>query len=264
MNGFTLGPVASGMAERIVSPVSMPWVTLAPRRPPGRAQQGHVDLHRLAGALAMKQRRRDSARDVHPADRVAERRDALRQRATQLLGGQRMAHAAARPERSAVEAAGVPSGSLVAVGAAARVDDVRVHRANVLDVELVLLTLCGHVVRQEHVGGLGDLVQHFLSTGGGHVDADAAFTAIGMLDQRVPVRVELEPAHVDETALGVATHRVLHLDDVCAPIGEDRPRRRHERELRDFEDPNALHHLDQVSPLLTAKPVEISYCNVYS
>ena len=30
MKGLTLGPVASGMGERIVSPVSMPWVTLAP------------------------------------------------------------------------------------------------------------------------------------------------------------------------------------------------------------------------------------------
>jgi aldehyde dehydrogenase (NAD+) len=34
-----------------------------------------------------------------------------------------MAHAAARPERGAVEAASIPFGSLVAVGAAARVDD---------------------------------------------------------------------------------------------------------------------------------------------
>ncbi len=68
----------------------------------------------------------------------------------------------------------------------------------------------------------------------------------------MPVRVQLEAAHVDEAALGVAAHRVLHLDDVCAPVGEDRPRRGHERELRDLEDPNALHHLDQVSPLLLA------------
>ena len=30
MNGFTLGPTELGMSERIVSPVSMPWVTLAP------------------------------------------------------------------------------------------------------------------------------------------------------------------------------------------------------------------------------------------
>ena len=218
-------------------------------RPPGRAQQGHVDLGRLTGALAMEQCSGDPARDVHPADRVAERGNALRQSAAQFLGRQCMAHSAARPERGAVEASGVPFRSLVAVGAAARVDDLRVHRANVLDVELVLLTLCGHVVRQEHVGGLGDLVQDFLAARSGHVDTDASLTAIGMLDQRVPVRVELEAAHVDEAALGVAAHRMLHLDDVCAPVSEDRPRRWNERELCNFEDANALHHLDQVSPL---------------
>jgi len=118
----------------------------------------------------------------------------------------------------------------------------------VLDVELVLLTLCGHVVRQEHVGGLGDLVEDLLASRSGHVDADAALTAIGMLDQRMPVRVELEAAHVDEAALGVAAHRMLHLDDVCAPVCEDRPGRGHKGELCNFEDANTLHDLDQVSP----------------
>jgi hypothetical protein len=71
-----------------------------------------------------------------------------------------------------------------------------------------------------------------------------------VLDQWVPIRVELEATHVDEAALSVAPHRMLHLDDVRAPIGKYRPCRRNERELCDFEDPNALHHLDQVSPLV--------------
>ena len=59
----------------------------------------------------------------------------------------------------------------------------------------------------------------------------------------------LESAHVDEAALGVAAHRVLDLDDVGTPVGEDRPRRGHERELGHLEDANALHHLDQLNPL---------------
>ena len=99
-------------------------------------------------------------------------------------------------------------------------------RADVLDVELVLLALRGQVVGQEDVGGLGDLVEHFLAVRRRHVDADAALAAVGMLDQRVAVRVELDAAHVDEAALGVAAHRVLDLDDVGAPVGEDRARRR--------------------------------------
>jgi hypothetical protein len=58
---------------------------------------------------------------------------------------------------------------------------------------------------------------------------------------------------------------MFDLDDVCAPVGEDGSGRGDERELCDFEDPNALHHLDQVSPLLTPVAIiEIYYCNVYS
>ena len=80
----------------------------------------------------------------------------------------------------------------------------------------------------------------------------------------MPLGVELEAAHVDEAALGVAANRMLHLDDVRAPVGEDRPGRRDERELRNLEDANALHHLDQVDPLLSVAVVESAYCNVYS
>ncbi len=240
--------MASGISERIVSPVSMPWVMLAPAAHHAVLRQRHVDLDGLAGSLAVEQGRRDAAGDVHAADGVAERRDALRQRAAQLLGRQRMADAAARPERGAVEAAGVTLGALVAVGTPAGVDDVRVGRADVLDVELVLLALRGHVIGQEDVGGLGDLVEHLLAARSGDVDPDAALAAVRMLDQRMPLRVQREAAHVDEAALGVATHRVLHLDDVGAPVGEDRSCRGNEGELRNLEDAHALHHLDQISP----------------
>jgi hypothetical protein len=80
--------------------------------------RGERQLNDLTCALAMKQRGRDAAGDVHAADGVAECRDALRQSAAQLLGGERVPHAAARPERGAVEAADVALRSLVAVGPA--------------------------------------------------------------------------------------------------------------------------------------------------
>ena len=64
------------------------------------------------------------------------------------------------------------------------------------------------------------------------------------------VRVELDAAHVEEAALGIAAHGMLDLDDVGAPVGQDRAGRGHERELRHLEDPDALHHLDHWSLLL--------------
>ena len=242
----------------------MPWVTLAPAAHHAVLNNETSSSNCLARALAVEQGRGDAARDVHPADGVSERRNALGQGTAQFLGGQCVAHAAARPEGGAVEATGVALASLVAVGAAAGVDDVRVDRADVLDVELVLLALRGHVVGQEDVGGLGDLVQHLLPARRGHVDADAALSAVGMLDQRMPLRVQLEAAHVDEAALGVAAHRVLHLDDVGAPVGEDGPRRGDEGELRNLEDPHALHHLDQVNPPGARARTTHTYCNGYS
>ena len=64
------------------------------------------------------------------------------------------------------------------------------------------------------------------------------------------VRIELDAAHVEEAALGVAAHRMLDFEDVRSPVGEDRARRRHERELRNLQDPKALHHLDHCRTLL--------------
>jgi hypothetical protein len=117
----------------------------------------------------------------------------------------------------------------------------------VLDVELVLLTLRRHVIGEEDVGGLGEFVQDLLSLLGRHVDADASLAAVGVLDERVPVGVQLHAAHVQEPALGVAPHGVLDLDDVSAPVGEDGSRCGHEGELSHLEDTYALHHLDHVS-----------------
>ena len=92
-----------------------------------------------------------------------------------------------------------------------------------LQVDLQLLPRCGQVVGQEHVCGLGDLVDQRLSFGRRDIDADRALAAIGMLDHRVAVRIDLDPAHVDETALRVAAHGMLDLDDVGAPSASTAP-----------------------------------------
>ncbi len=65
-----------------------------------------------------------------------------------------------------------------------------------------------------------------------------------MLYQRMPVGIELEATHVDEATLSIAARRMLDLDDVGTPVGEDRAGGGDERELRNLEDPKALHYLD--------------------
>ena len=190
-NGFTVGPPESGISERMVSPVSMPWVTLAPA-----AHQAVLSSETSISTASPVRSRWNRAAEMPPAMFMPpiESPNAgmpCDSAPPSSAGRQRMADAAARPEGGAVEAADVALGALVAVGAAAGVDDVRVGRADVLDVELVLLALRGQVVGQEDVGGLGDLVEHLLALRRGDVDADAALAAVGVLDQRMAVRVEL-------------------------------------------------------------------------
>lgn len=69
-----------------------------------------------------------------------------------------------------------------------------------------------------------------------------------MFDERMPVGIELEATHVDEAPLGIAADRMFDLDDVGTPVGENGPRGRDERELCDFQNPDALHDLDQRGP----------------
>src|SRR3546814_10413693 len=107
----------------------------------------------------MEQRAGDAAGDGHAADRIAERHDALRQRTFEFGRRHRIADAAARPERGTVEAADIAFRALVAVRAAACVDDVRVRRANMYEGELVLLPDRRQAVGQEHVGSLGGYMQ---------------------------------------------------------------------------------------------------------
>ncbi len=261
MNGLT-DVVVPGISDRMVSPVSMPWVTLAPA-----AHHAVLSSDTSISTASPVRSRWNSAAEMPPAMFIppieSPKAGMPCGRAPPISSGrQGVTDAAAGPEGGPVEAADEALGSLVAVGAAAGVDDVRVHRPDVLDVELVLLPGLRHVVGQEDVGGLGDLVEHFLAVrGGGDVDADAALAAVGMFDQRVAVGgVELKAAHVDETALGVAAHRVLDLDDVGAPpVGQDRPGRRNERELRDLQYPDAVHHLDQDHSFRPAVVTTFSY-----
>ena len=56
-----------------------------------------------------------------------------------------------------------------------------------------------------------------------------------------------------QAALRVAGERVLDLDDVGAPVGQHRARRRRERELRDLDHLHALHGLVRHSDSFTQR-----------
>src|SRR3546814_11930299 len=86
----------------------------------------------------------------------------------------------------------VALGSLVAEGTAADIDDVRIGGADMLDIDLQLLSRRGEVVGQEDVGGLRDLIEELAPFFGRDVDAEAALAAIGVLHQRRALRIDRE------------------------------------------------------------------------
>ena len=217
-------------------------------RPPGRAEQRHVELERLTRAFAMEKGRGDSAGDVHAADRVAECGDALRERTLELFRRHGITDAAARPEGRTVEAADIALRSLVAVGAAPCIDNLGIRRADVLDIELEFLALRRQVIGEEDIAGLGDLVEQLDARRRRKIETDTALAAVRMLHQGVAHGVELHAAQIDEAALGISPHGMLDLDDVSAPIGQDRAGGGDERELRDLQYPDSFHHQRHIYP----------------
>ena len=95
-------------------------------------QQRRVDDRRLAGALAVEQRGAETTGERDPALQIAESR-ALHGRVLGAVRRQRVRHATARQVGRGVEATLVAVGSAHAGAGAARDDDVRIERANVLD-----------------------------------------------------------------------------------------------------------------------------------
>jgi hypothetical protein len=62
-----------------------------------------------------------------------------------------------------------------------------------------------------------------------------------VLEQHVDGRAHDRQAAGRQAAHGVAPLDVFDLDDLGAPVGEERRRRGHERVLGDLEDADALH-----------------------
>ncbi len=224
---------------------------LAHRPEPG-AEQRHVDDGRLARAFAVEERAHDPAGDGHRADRVAE------------AGAGRVGHvvvvgaldperdARATPERERVVRALVGVGSACALTRAPHVDDLRVVRPNVVDLDAQLREHARELVREEHVGGRDELGEDLETLVGREVEREALLPPVGVLEQRMHVGGNRDGSRRRETAHGVAALDVLDLDHLGTPVGQQRRRRGHERVLRHFQDAHAFHHCSHRSPLMVS------------
>src|SRR5215472_15965612 len=154
------------------------------RGPRADAQQRDVDHRRLAGRCSRVQSRRDAAGDRHSADVVSVRSGRLAHHMVGVVGGGAVRAAAPGPERRAVVAARVRVRPPGPEPGPADVDDVRVHRADVGDVESQPRPRARHEVRDEDVGGPDQVVENGAALRHLERDANAALAAVRPLHDR--------------------------------------------------------------------------------
>ena len=154
-----------------------------------------------------------------------------------------------RPQyEMAVEAAPLGRRTSGALGAAAGVDDPGVAAQDVLGLDAELAAGRRQEVGDEHVGLVHELQQDLLALGRGDVEGHGPLAAVGHLPE---VRHAVDVGgHAPRrgVASGVAHHRVLDLEDVGAPVGEDRRRRRHEGVDRHLQHAHAVQRCSHRSP----------------
>ena len=123
----------------------------------------------------------------------------------------------------------------------AGIDDLGVDRAEVVDTEAQLRERRRQEVRDEDVRRVDQAQQQVATLGGSDVEADAPLAAVVHLHRLVhPARAEPEDALAHEAAVAITGDRVLDLDHVGAPVGEQRAACGHEHELRELDDTDAF------------------------
>jgi hypothetical protein len=118
-----------------------------------------------------------------------------------------------------------------------------VHRVDVVPHELQPFARVVEEARDHHVGPREQAVEERAAVQPREVDADAPLVAAEVLDEEVPSRRAGHEAGRDEAAHRIARARVLDLDDVGAPVAEDRRGGRNEAPVRHLDDPHAREHV---------------------
>src|SRR5215831_7273180 len=132
----------------------------------------------------MKQRRRDSARQRHPSYSISKRRT-LKGRFNTAGRHQRRGDAAARPECGRIVASAFRIRPARSVCVSARVDDFRIPRANMLNVDLELAARGGKKVGEKHIAGFCEAIEQLAALRMSDIQPDAALAAIGLLHEEV-------------------------------------------------------------------------------
>ena len=192
---------------------------------------GGVDDHAplvAADALAEEGRGRGLG-DEHPGDVVRDRDGRLD---GWQVGRTRHVEQTAVADAEQVESGTLRVGTVLTEHSDAGVDEFRVQ---VVGPEMPTFHSAGTKVFTEHVRFLSQAPKELLTLRVTEVQRGAHPIAIlGSEEERLGA---VEGVH---RAQHVSPPGILDLDDVCAPVGQKRRRRRHERVLSDLQDADAL------------------------
>jgi hypothetical protein len=165
--------------------------------------------------------------------------------------------AGARPERRRVVCARLTIGPFAPEAAARDVDDLWVDATYLVQVDPQFRPCLRQQVGQEDIATPDKFLEHRPSLSQRQGQSDTALPTVRGFDhgrERDSWCGGGSTRDRDQSPLRVACDRVLDLDHVGAPVGEDRARRRHEGELRDFEHAHTGHRLLHLpAPVLAAR-----------
>ena len=200
-------------------------------------------MRRFTGPLPVEQRGTHTTGQRRPTLQVTEcrtldggrfgpeRRERVRDPATrQICGG--------------VEPAAIPIRAPHPQPGAARDDDLRVERANVLDGEPGPLECAGQPIGQEDIRTGQQPAEQLAAHFGFDVDRDAALTAVAQLEDEVGIRAGGFAGETadDQRAPGITRGDAFHLDHVGAPVRQGGTGRRYVGPRRQLDDPDTAEH----------------------
>ena len=192
-----------------------------------------MDHGRFLGHGAAIQRGADGTRDGEPSDDIAERR-------SRHLGPcgtgrrQQVLHATPGPVGADVIAPPIRVRAPCSKGRAQHIDGRWIVLSDVVNVDPKALTRSWAEAGEKDVSVLHHLRQEVPAFVCGEIDRHRSFAAIGRLEERVHPAVHVVKADGHEPPVRVTGDRMLDLDDLRAPLGQDRALHRHEDVRRDF------------------------------
>jgi hypothetical protein len=164
----------------------------------------------------------DAARRDDTARQVADRWP-LRDGQCAVRWCEDVGHATSRPIARAVKAAELRVPATHALATSADVDDLRVHGANVFDVDAGALQCSGPPVGEKDIAGFGQPQQDLAAGGRLQVEADAALASVGVLvhEGHGDFGFVWREAARNKPTAGIAGDRMLDLDHVGAPVRQN-------------------------------------------